>query len=268
VSRLALQLDAAAAVFWRDVLVFKTYRWRLVTENLGIVFSLALFYYLSRLVRVSAFESPDAYFAFVVVGLLVLQVLQSTFRLPGQIRQELVAGTFERVLVSPFGAVWGIVAFLLFPTLYALVLAALTLLTAALLFGLPVAWSTAALAAPVALLGCLCFAPLALGFAAATVRFKQAPGTAYVLAMISLVAGLYFPVALLPDWIEWASSVQPFTPAVDLLRHLLAGLPLQHSPWLDLAKLLGFAVLSIPIGVFLVNRAVESGRRLGVITEY
>lgn len=263
-----LQLDAAAALFWRDVLVFKSYRWRLLTENLGIVFSLALFYYLSRLVHVPAFDSPDAYFAFVVVGLLILQVMQSTLRLPGQIRQELVAGTFERIVVSPFGAVGGIVAFLLFPIVYALVLATLTLLIAALVFGLPVAWGTAALAWPVALLGCLCFAPLALGFGAATVRFKQAPGTAYVLAVISLVAGLYFPVALLPDWIEWASSAQPFTPAVDLLRHLLAGLPLQGSLWIELSKLTGFALLSIPVGVLLVNRAVDSGRRRGTITEY
>lgn len=267
-TALRLHADAAAALLWRDILVYRTYRFRVVTENLGLVFSLALFYYLSRLVHVDAFDSPDAYFAFVVVGLLILQVVQSSFMLPGQLRQELVAGTFERMVVSPFGPVGSIVSLLIFPVVYALVLATITLLLAAALFGLPVSWSTAALAWPIAFLGSLCFASLALGFAAATVRFKQAPGTAYVLAVISIVAGLYFPVALLPDWIEWTSAVQPFTPTVNLLRHVLAGLPLEDPVWLELLRLAAFAAVLVPLGVFLVSRAVESGRRHGTITEY
>jgi ABC-2 type transport system permease protein len=268
VSAVRLQLGAAGALLWRDVLVLRSYRWRILTDNLGMLFTLALFYYLSRLVHVQAFESPDAYFAFVVVGLLILQVVQSSFRVPGQIRQELVAGTFERILISPFGAVGGILAFLLFPVLYAVAVATVTVLVAAVVFDLPVEWSTAALAWPVALLGSLCFAALALGFAAATVRFKQAPGTAYVIAVISLVAGVYFPVALLPDWIEWTALVQPFTPTVDLLRHLLAGLPLENPAWVELLKLVGFAAVLLPMGVFLVARAVDGGRRRGTITEY
>ncbi len=42
----------------------------------------------------------------------------------------------------------------------------------------------------------------------------------------SLVAGLYFPVALLPQWIRWASDVQPLAPATELLRWALVGQPL------------------------------------------
>ena len=267
-SALALQVSAAGALVRRDMLVLRSYRWRILTDNLGVLFTLALFYYLSRLVRVEAFASPDAYFAFVVVGLLILQVVQSTLGVSGQIRQELMAGTFERVLISPFGAVGGILAMLVFPALYAMAVATVTLLVGALVFGLPVQWSTAALAWPVAVLSTLCFAALALGFAAATVRFKQAPGTAYLLAVISLIAGVYFPVALLPDWIEWAAAVQPFTPTVDLLRHVLAGLPLDNPAWLELLKLAGFAAVLLPAGVYLVARAVNAGRRAGTITEY
>jgi ABC-2 type transport system permease protein len=265
---LGAQLAAAGALVRRDMLVLRSYRWRILTDNLGVLFTLALFYYLSRLVRIEAFASPDAYFAFVVVGLLILQVVQSTLSVSGQVRQELVAGTFERVLISPFGAVGGILALLVFPVLYAIAVATVTLLVAALVFGLPVAWSTAALAWPVAVLASLCFAALALGFAAATVRFKQAPGTAYLLAVISLIAGLYFPVALLPDWVEWTAAIQPFTPTVDLLRHLLAGLPLENPAWLELLKLAGFAAVLLPAGIYLVGRAVDGGRRVGTITEY
>ena len=61
-------------------------------------------------------------------------------------------------------------------------------------------------------------------------------GAGLVVTGISLVAGLYFPVSLLPDWIQWASNVQPFTPAVDLLRYLLIGTPLEGSAMADLLK--------------------------------
>jgi len=44
-------------------------------------------------------------------------------------------------------------------------------------------------------------------------------GASFIVSAISLVAGLYFPISLLPGYLRWASDVQPFTPAVDLLRH-------------------------------------------------
>ena len=63
------------------------------------------------------------------------------------------------------------------------------------------------------------------------------------MAGITLIAGFYFPVSLLPGWIQWASDVQPFTPAVDLLRHLLIGIDLEGSAWLAVARLAGFAAI-------------------------
>jgi ABC-2 type transport system permease protein len=109
---------------------------------------------------------------------------------------------------------------------------------------------------------------IALLFAAMVVRYKQAPGAAYVLAAISLVAGFYFPPSLLPWWLGWASEVQPFTPAVDLLRHLLVGQPLRDSAWAEVGKLVGFTAALLPLGLAGLWWAVEGGRRLGTLTEY
>lgn len=260
-------LDAVLAIVTRDVFIFASYRWRLVTQNLGVIFTLATFYYLSRLVRVQ-FSSPKEYFSYVVVGLVILQVVQSTFETSATMRQELVAGTFERLIVSPLGPLATVLSLLVFPLLYALVIATATLAVAAALFGLPVRWGTAALALPVAVMGALAFSSFSLVFAAAVLRFKQAPGTAYLLAAISLVAGLYFPVELLPSWIRWASDVQPFTPTVELLRHLLVGLPLNGSAWGYAGRIAAFTVVMLPCGIVIVAIAIRSARRRGTITEY
>ena len=268
---LALRYGSAAlGILRRDAAVFVSYRLLFVAQIASTMFALLLFHYISRLVRVEMFPSPNDYFAFVTVGLVIFGVLTSTLAAgPATLRQELVAGTFERLVVSPFGAVAGVLAMLIFPFAYAVVQAVVSLLLAALLFGLPLEWPSAALALPVAVLGVLAFLPFGVLIAAAVVVVKQAvaAGT-FIVAGISVVAGLYFPVALLPDWIQWASDVQPFTPAVELLRHLLVGTPLASSAWAEVAKLAIFAAVLIPASVWVLQRAVLVGRRRATITEY
>jgi hypothetical protein len=61
--------------------------------------------------------------------------------------------------------------------------------------------------------------------------------------------------------------VQPFTPAVDLLRNLLVGTPLRDSPGVELAKLVGFTVVTLPLSLLLLRAAVQRGRRRGTIIE-
>ena len=135
-NRALLSYHAFLAVLRRDLHVYMSYRTRIVSQLLTAVFSLTLFYYVSRLVHVSGFSSPGSYFGFVVVGIALVSVMYSCFSVPDLVRQELVAGTFDRLLLSPFGAVRGVMAMTLFPLLYAFVLAALTLGMACVLFGL------------------------------------------------------------------------------------------------------------------------------------
>lgn len=261
---------AGLAVVWRDFKITTSYRLRFATQLLSAFFSLTLFFYISRLVRFEAFDSADAYYAFAVIGLIILQIINSTLQTPPvNLRQELVAGTFERLVLSPLGAVAATVAGLVFPFLLALVTGIVMLAFGSLVFGVDVRWSTVPLAIPVAFLGAASFAPFGLLLLAAVVVVKQAVGGAtWIVAGISLLAGLYFPTSLLPDWIEWASEVQPFTPAVELLRNLLVATPLQNPVWEDVVKLVGFSALLMPLAIWVLGRAIAAGRRRGTIIEY
>jgi ABC-2 type transport system permease protein len=262
--------EAGLAVVKRDLKIMLSYRLRFVAILLSVFFSLTLFYYLSRLVTVGQFRSPDDYYAFAVIGLIILQVVTAVLHTPPTtLRQELVAGTFERIVLSPFGATGGVFAMLVFPFCFTLVIGFVMLLFASLIFGVPVEWPTVPLVVPVAALAALAFAPFGLVLLAVVLVVKQALGGAtWVVALISLIAGLYFPVTLLPDWIEWASDVQPFTPAVELMRHLLVGTELSDPAWVELLKLVGFAVALLPPSVWLVSVAIRTARRRGTIIEY
>ena len=262
-------LAAATAIFRRDLAVFTSYRMRPLTTLFSTLVSLTLFYYVSRLVSSPRVGSPDDYYAFVVVGIAVFALLTSTLSLPiATLRAELIAGTFERIVLSPFGPVRSIASMMLFPLALAFVTTAVGIAYAALIFGMDLAGPQAVLAVPVGVLGALAFAPFGLLMTAAVVQFKQTnAGATFVLTGVTLLAGVYFPVSLLPDWIGWASEVQPFTPAVDLLRHLLVDTPLRNSLAEDLIKLVAFPAVMLPLALHVLMRAVRHGRRRGTIIE-
>ncbi len=252
------------------MLLFMSYRTRffsaLVTPFVGIT----LFYYVSRLVQSPEVGSPDDYFGFVVVGTMTLEVLTATLTAPiVTLRGEMIAGTFERMVVSPFGPVATIVSLTLFPVLLGMVTAVLTLVFAMAVFGLGLNFPAALLAVPVALLGSIVFAPFGMLLAAVVVVAKQTnAGAGLIVTGVSLVAGLYFPVNLLPGWIQWASDVQPFTPATELLRNLLIDTPLSGSAAVDVLKLLGFTAVTLPLAWVALHAGIRRSRRIGTITEY
>jgi ABC-2 type transport system permease protein len=269
-SAVAASASATIGTLRRDVLVFTTYRSRMFMQLATGFVSVALFYYISRLVSVREFATADAYFAFVVVGIAIMEVVASTLNaLPLRIRQELVAGTFERLVVSPFGPVGSIVSMALFPQLIAMVTACSSIAFAGIVFGMPLHWSTVPLAIPVAILAALAFMPFALLVSATVLAFKQA-GTAsgFVVTGLSFVGGFLFPISLLPGWIQWTSKVQPFTPALELLRRLLVDTPMTESATWATVKLALFATVLMPVGVWSLRLAVRYGQRKGTVTEY
>ena len=264
-----LWCDAMWGIMRRDAILFASYRTQLVSQILGPLFTITLFYYISHLLTAKTIHSPGGYFGFVIVGLVIVQILTLSLGImPVAVRQELVSGTIERFLVSAHGPVNGIVGTMLFPLINAMATGVLMLGLATLIFGLPLA-ATAVLAIPVSLLGMLAFVPFAFILVALVMAFKQVTSvTQFIIAGLAIVGGLYFPIAVLPGWIRWASEVQPLTPATDLLRHLLVNTPLEHSAIVDLLKLAGFVALLLPAGFALLRVAIRYGQRTGTIAEY
>ena len=269
-TTLRLHRDAGFAILKRDALIFLSYRGRFFSQVFAGFFSVAVFYYVSRLVTAHTFRSSDQYFAYVVVGLATFGILTSTLvTLPADIRQELLAGTFERIMLSPFGAVWAIVSMTFFPFVMALTGGLVTLTLARAAFGMPIHWSTAPFAIPVVMLGALTFVPFGLFAAAAAIAVKQAAvGVGLIVTGISFFGGVFFPVTLLPGWIEWTAKVQPFTPTLELLRHLLIGTAMTESQSAALLKMSLFAAVLLPPAIALVSFAIRFAQRRGTIIEY
>ena len=268
-TAMGITAAGAAGVVRRDFIVFTSYRFRLLSEIVAAAIGTTVVYYVSRLVTAGPFDSPDAYFAYCVVGFAVLQVLTAALAvLPLALRHELVAGTFERVLVSPLGAIYALLAMSVLPFLSALFTATMTILYAALVFGMPVDWSTAPLALPTAVLGGLAFLPFAVVITGGVLVVKQAgAGAGFIISLLVVVGGVFFPVSVLPDWIEWTSHVPPLTPALDLVRHLVVGTPVD-STWQAIGRLALFAAVLLPPSVLFLRACLRLGQRRGTVLEY
>jgi ABC-2 type transport system permease protein len=261
-------LDAMLATVKRDATIFMSYRLRFVTQILTMLFTLTMFYYVAKLVKPDAVGPGGQYYAFVVVGIVSMAVLTSALNTSEVVRMELMAGNFERMLISPLGPVGGVISMAIFPILYSTFFAALMLTLAAGLYGVGIDPVGIPLALPIAALGAIAFAGIGLLFVGGLLAFKSAMGATWVIAALSLLGGVYFPVKLFPDWIRWASEVQPFTPAVDLLRHTLVGTPSLQPVWLEVVKLAGFSLVLMPLAATVLWHAVKLSRRRGTIMEY
>jgi ABC-2 type transport system permease protein len=259
---------AVLATMRRDAEIFLSYRLRLVSQALGMLFSLSTFFYIGKIVRVGAVGPHGQYFAFAVVGIVITAVLTSALGSAQIVRMELMQGNFERIVVSPLGPVWGVVSITAFPICYATFFAGVMLALAALVYSVPLQVAHIVPALGVGMLGAFSLACIGLLFVAGLLAFKSALGATWVIAGLSFLGGAYFPLRLFPGWIRWTSDVQPFTPTVDLLRHLLIGTPTINAPWLEVVKLIGFSVVLLPISVGSVWLAVGFSRRRGTIMEY
>jgi lipooligosaccharide transport system permease protein len=68
-----------------------------------------------------------------------------------------------------------------------------------------------------------------------------------------ILSGVFYPVSSLPAALQTAVQFLPLTHAVDLIRPLIAGLPVTDVP-LHLAVLAGYALVGYVVAVALVRR--------------
>jgi ABC-2 type transport system permease protein len=172
-------------------------------------------------------------------------------------------------VLSPFGAVASVCSMVLFPLLWAIVKATIMIGIATAAFGLPLRGPEALLAMPVAFVAAMSFVPFGLLVAGIVLLMKQALGAgSWIVAGISIVAGFYFPVTLLPEWMQWMSEVQPFTPTVELMRNLLVGTEMSDSALQALLRLVAFTVVLLPTSLLFIAKAIRISRRRGTVIEY
>jgi ABC-2 type transport system permease protein len=150
-----------------------------------------------------------------------------------------------------------------FAVLYGLVRATLLFIVVALFFGLSMPDANFAAAFAILLLASVSF--FGIGMMTAVLPLispeKGAQLGFVAQGLLLVVSGVYYPVSVLPDWMQWVSKISPATYALRGIRgSILEG---QGLLWANVWPLLVIGVISIPLGLGVFKRGEVYAKRHG-----
>jgi ABC-2 type transport system permease protein len=262
--------DVVRSFASKDFRVAWSYRATFVVGAFAIFYQLVIFRFVSRLIGGGrVIGTPDEYFRFVVVGIILTGILRAaTGSAASNARRDQVEGTLEVLAAQPVPAVLLGLGWSAWPVCEALVDGLLTLVIA-----IPLGFNQLA---PdwLPLILCLILSVVvfvSIGFGAAAVVVATQQGAqlpALITAMLTLLSGAFFPLAVLPAWLHAIADLSPLTYALRALRaSTLPGAPttdLLH----DLAIVAGSAVVLLPISVVCLSLALQRARVSGRLATF
>jgi ABC-2 type transport system permease protein len=240
--------------------------------NLGT--QAAMFWFIGRMVdpgKLPSYGGTKAtYMEFVAIGMVLSLVIALLLqRVATAVRQEQMIGTLESMLATPTATATVQVDSAAFDLLYVPIRAVIFLLIIAFGFGL----DFDANGVLPALAVILAFVPFVWGFgllsAAAMLTFRRGGGGVVIGGtVLGLLSGAYFPLDLLPRWLEAIASVNPIAIAIDGVRGALLGGGGWASLDPEVLLLLPMAAASLTAGIVAFRLALARERRNGTLGVY
>ncbi len=267
-------LNRVLAFIRRDLRIQVTYRLSTLLQLLGVLMSVAAFYFMALLLGPAASpylsEYGGNYFAFVLIGIAFggYQAV-GLYAFSEAIRSGQIQGTLEAILVTPTRLEMFLATSVLWSFLLASAQVVLYLGIGVALFGAPLGPAHVGTALLVLVLSLLAFSGLGILSAAFTLVTKRGDPVNFVLGgLATLLSGVYYPVDILPVWLRPVSYLLPMTHALRAMRlALLQGAgPAQVGRELFLLGL--FASVSLPAGVLAFHRALRRARAEGTLTQF
>lgn len=265
-------LAKALAFLRRDLLLQSSYRASFVLNVVGIFFSVAIFYYLGRLIgpAVEGRLGGNDYFSFVLIGIAFYNYLGTALNsFSGSLRQAQLTGTLEPVLVTPVGVPTMLFGSSLYSFLYTSLTVVAYLAVAVLFFDLDLSRANLAAALLALILTVIAFSGLGILSASFTLRWKRGDPLAFFLGTASaLLGGVYFPVEVIPGWLQKVAACIPLTYALSAMRGALLDGAATSALVPDLLILALFATALVPLSVLAFKRALRAARRDGTLGQY
>ena len=258
----------------RDLRILISYRMVAVGGLVGLAVQAVVFSFIGRLVdpsRLPSFGGTHAsYMAFVTIGMgLNMVIVLMLHQVGTALRTEQMTGTLEALLITPTAMATLQVGSAIFELLYVPIRFGLFVGVIGLVLGLDL--HASGILPSLAIL--VAFLPFVWGLglvsAGAIITFRRGTGPLAVgTSLLGLASGAFFPLALLPAWLQTIAQVNPLAIAIHGLRGaLLGGLGWQGigGDLLDLALL---SIVAMAVGVIAFRAALRRERRNGTLGLY
>jgi len=267
-------MAVALAFLKRDFSQALSYRLAFILQLGGILFNVAIFYFMAELfgsaVASQLEDYGGDYFSFVLIGLAFTGFLGLSLSSFAQsVREGQMMGTLEIMLLSPTR----LSAILLSSSLWAYLLTTfrviIYLAVGVLVFGASLSQANIGGSLLIMVLSIASFSGIGIISASFVLLTKKGDPITWLLGgASSLLAGVYYPVTVLPDWLEPISRFLPLTYALDAMRlSMLQGYSL-YELRLDILVLLAFTFILTPLSFAIFRQALKRAKKEGSLIQY
>ncbi len=271
IAQLNGQIGLAYAFVEREIALSKRYwAWEIVWLVYGIVTSLSVAYIGLAAPAISGGQVDEAavsrFVLYLLVGTIAWRFLGIIFENLGEvIAWERWEGTIEYTFMSPVPRLTHLLGMCVATLVRALAFS-IGILAAVTLF-VPVDLSHANALSALVLLAVGALAFVGLGIASASFPLmwtEKGLQMAYIVqAVVLLVSGVYYPVSVLPAWMQVLSTISPATYVIRGMRAALMDGADLVTLWPEVWPALVVGVISIPLGLRLFVAVERYAKRTG-----
>src|SRR5712692_10881821 len=201
-----------------------------------------------------------------LIGAVVWAYLRAIFEiLTETVAWERWEGTIEYTFMAPLARWVHLLGMGVFAVAYGLVRAAL--LFAVLAFAFHLAMPNADFVGAIAVVAVASVSFIGIGMMTAVLPLiSPEKGTQLgfmAQGVMLVVSGVYYPVSVLPGWLQAVSRISPATYALRGIRHAILDGASISDVWRDIWPLLVIGVVSIPLGLAVFHRGEIYAKRHG-----
>jgi len=248
-------------------LVKRYWGWEVVWLTYSIANALSITYIGAGMEQISGAKVDTNYLVlYLLIGTLLWRYLSIVFdAISDMIAWERWEGTIEYTFMAPVSRLTHMVGQTIFSLVWGLFFTGVIFAVVTLFFRLDLSGANLAGALAVLVAGSISFIGFGIMAAVLPLLFpERGPQmTNVVQAILLLISGVYYPVTVLPGWMQVVAHISPATYALSAMRTAV----LTNAGWAELAPdlvlLTAMGLVTIPAGVWIFSRAEYYAKRTG-----
>lgn len=258
----------------RDFMTESSYRFAFVLQLLGILFSVASFYFVAQLFGAGAAPYLSAYggdyFSFVLIGIAFVGyqgVALHTFS--RVIRSGQTTGTLEAMLTTPTRLSTILVSSGLWNFAFTSLRVIVYLIVGMAVFGVAFRQANVLAALVILMLTILALSGIGILSACFIMIFKRGDPVNFLFGSLStLLAGVYYPVEVLPSWLQTVAYLFPLTYSLQAVRRALLMGDSLVALVREVVVLTLFSAVLLPLSLLAFRYAVRQAKRDGSLAQF
>jgi len=264
-------VDKLFSFIIKDIKIEISYKFSFLLKVGGIFVSLSIWYFLAKLVGKAVFPHLKwDYFSYVLIGIASSEFQNAGLRgFSDKIRQNQLTGTLEALFITPtnpFYILWGNT---LWEFCYAFFNSIVFIILGVLLFNIKINVSSFLILIIALMIGYFAFSALGVISASFVMIFKKGDPLNFALASLStLLAGVYYPIEILPSPLRLLSNFLPITHFLRIMRELLLSGSPSSNVMNSLSYLIVFVILLLPLSLLSFKISYEIALRKGTLSYY